>query len=457
MRNPLLIPDLQEIIRDGQADSLAEFFADYQPARIAEMMGDFAPAEQMAILEQIEPKERGEVFSYLDLETQVHLAETLPDEMIASVLQVMPHDDRARLAFQLEEEKVDSLLREMAQAERDDIRRLLSYEPGSAGAVMTTDYAALPPQISVREAIARLRQEAPHKETIDYAYIIDAHRKPLGFVSLKQLILARPAARLEEIMNRDVIYGRVEEDQSDVAQKIEKYDLYALPIVDDRDHMVGIVTHDDAMDILRQEQGESILAFGGVSAPTAEQADYDYWRTGIGSSVRRRLTWLLPLFLSGTLTGWVLESFKWVDVMIPSLAVFVPLLIGTGGNAGSQAVGTIIRALALGEVQFADAMRVLFREWLTGVLLGLLLGSLGFLFAWLGLGMPPPFGIVIGLTVMGICVWANIVGSMVPLIATRLGIDPAVVSAPLISTLVDVTGLIIYYFIAIMILVRVLT
>lgn len=265
VRNPLLIPDLQEIIRDGQADSLAEFFADYQPARIAEMMGDFAPAEQMAILEQIEPKERGEVFSYLDLETQVHLAETLPDEMIASVLQVMPHDDRARLAFQLEEEKVDSLLREMAQAERDDIRRLLSYEPGSAGAVMTTDYAALPPQISVREAIARLRQEAPHKETIDYAYIIDAHRKPLGFVSLKQLILARPAARLEEIMNRDVIFGRVEEDQSDVAQKIEKYDLYALPIVDDRDHMVGIVTHDDAMDILRQEQGESILAFGGVS------------------------------------------------------------------------------------------------------------------------------------------------------------------------------------------------
>lgn len=457
MRNPLLIPDLQEIIRDGQAASLAEFFADYQPPRIAEMMEDFAPAEQMAILEQIEPKERGEVFSYLDLETQVHLAETLPDEMIASVLQVMPHDDRARLAFQLEEEKVDSLLREMAQAERDDIRRLLSYEPGSAGAVMTTDYAALPPQISVREAIARLRQEAPHKETIDYAYIIDAHRKPLGFVSLKQLILARPAARLEEIMNRDVIYGRVEEDQGEVAQKIEKYDLYALPIVDDRDHMVGIVTHDDAMDILRQEQGESILAFGGVSAPTAEQADYDYWRTGIGSSVRRRLTWLLPLFLSGTLTGWVLESFKWVDVMIPSLAVFVPLLIGTGGNAGSQAVGTIIRALALGEVQFADAMRVLFREWLTGVLLGLLLGFLGFLFAWLGLGMPPRFGLVIGLTVMGICVWANIVGSMVPLIATKLGIDPAVVSAPLISTLVDVTGLVIYYFIAIMILVRVLT
>jgi magnesium transporter len=142
--------------------------------------------------------------------------------------------------------------------------------------------------------------------------------------------------------------------------------------------------------------------------------------------------------------------------MIPSLAVFVPLLIGTGGNAGSQAVGTIIRALALGEVTFADAFRVLLREWLTGLLLGMLLGALGFLFAWIGLGMPSRFGLVIGLTVMGICVWANIVGSMVPLVATKLGIDPAVVSAPLISTLVDVTGLIIYYFIAIIILVRVL-
>ncbi len=456
MRNPLLIPDLREIIRDGQADSLSEFFAEFQPPRIAEVMVELEPAEQRTVLEQIDPHLRGEVFSYLEPETQVHLAESLPDELMASVLQFMPHDDRARLASQLEEEKVDAILRDMAQAERDDIRRLLSYESGSAGAVMTTDYASLPPQITVKEAIARLRQEAPNKETIDYAYIIDAHRKLLGFVSLPQLILARPNARLEDIMNDDVILGRVEDDQGEVASKIERYDLYALPIVDDSDHMVGIVTHDDAMDILRQEQGESILAFGGVSSPTAEQADYDYWRTGIGSSVRRRLTWLLPLFLSGTLTGWVLESFKWVDVMIPSLAVFVPLLIGTGGNAGSQAVGTIIRALALGEVTFADAFRVLLREWLTGLLLGMLLGALGFLFAWIGLGMPSRFGLVIGLTVMGICVWANIVGSMVPLVATKLGIDPAVVSAPLISTLVDVTGLIIYYFIAIIILVRVL-
>ncbi len=456
MRNPLLIPDLREIIRDGQAADLVDFFADYNAPRIAEMLEDFEPGEQVEILALLEHRQRGEVFSYLDLDTQVHLAETLPTDVIASVLQWMPHDDRAKLAYQLEEEQVDQILRQLAQAEREDIRRLLAYEPGTAGAVMTTDYAALPPQISVREAIARLRQEAPDRETIDYAYVIDAHRKPLGLVSLKQLILARPSVRIEEIMNRDVILGKVFDDQEEIARKIEKYDLYALPIVDERDHMVGIVTHDDAMDILRQEQGESILAFGGVGGQAADQMDSDYWRTGIGSSVRRRLTWLLPLFLSGTMTGWVLDRFEWVDKLIPSLAVFVPLLIGTGGNAGSQAVGTIIRALALGEVQFSDALKVLMREWITGLLLGILLGSLGFFFAWLGLGTSPRFALVISLTILGICMWANVVGSMVPLVATRLGIDPAIVSAPLISTLVDVTGLVIYYIIAIAILVNVL-
>ena len=456
MRNPLLIPDLREIIRDGQAADLVDFFADYNAPRIAEMLEDFEPNEQVEILALLEHRQRGEVFSYLDLDTQVHLAETLPTDVIASVLQWMPHDDRAKLAYQLEEEQVDQILRQLAQAEREDIRRLLAYEPGTAGAVMTTDYAALPPQISVREAIARLRQEAPDRETIDYAYVIDAHRKPLGLVSLKQLILARPSVRIEEIMNRDVILGKVFDDQEEIARKIEKYDLYALPIVDERDHMVGIVTHDDAMDILRQEQGESILAFGGVGGQVADQMDSDYWRTGIGSSVRRRLTWLLPLFLSGTMTGWVLDRFEWVDRLIPSLAVFVPLLIGTGGNAGSQAVGTIIRALALGEVQFSDALKVLMREWITGLLLGILLGTLGFFFAWLGLGTTPRFALVISLTILGICMWANVVGSMVPLVATRLGIDPAIVSAPLISTLVDVTGLVIYYIIAILILVNVL-
>ena len=261
-------------------------------------------------------------------------------------------------------------------------------------------------------------------------------------------------------MRRDIILARVDEDQESVARKIEQYDLIALPVVDANEMLVGIITHDDAMDILRREQTEDILAFGGV-ARDAEADEESYSKGRILTSVRRRLPWLLLLFAASVITGFVLDSFDWVDQKLPRIKfdVFIPLLIGTGGNAGSQTVGTIIRGLALDEIKRRDTLRVLAREWLTGALLGTILGILGFLGTW---GMrtvfhedhPFTFAVVIGLSVLGICMWANSVGAMVPLLADRLGIDPAVVSAPLISTLVDATGLIIYYVIAILLLLK---
>jgi magnesium transporter len=346
----------------------------------------------------------------------------------------------------------------MAQAEREDIRRLAGYEPGTAGAVMTTDYAVLPPQITVREALDRLRHEAPDKETIYSSYVVDVNRRLIGYVTLKKLILARPSSRIEDVMQRDVILARVDEDQELVARKIEKYDLIAIPVVDANEMLVGIVTHDDALDILRQEQTEDILAFGGV-VPNAEGDNTPYWQNRVTVAVKRRIGWLLLLFLGGTITSFVLRHFSWVqgsidDKMI-DLELFIPLLIGTGGNAGSQTVGTIIRGLALGEIHRTDALRVLMREWLIGLLLGTLLGSLGFLYTWLILGNARGFSTVIGLAILGICMWANSVGALVPLLAKRLGIDPALISAPLISTLVDATGLIIYYTIAILLLTKI--
>jgi magnesium transporter len=209
------------------------------------------------------------------------------------------------------------------------------------------------------------------------------------------------------------------------------------------------------MDILRQEQTEDILAFGGVSR-TAEPDQESYWDTTIIASVKRRIGWLLFLFLGGMVTGFVVSSFEWVEKRFPLIRfdAFIPLLIGTGGNAGSQTVGTVIRGLALGEVQPADAYRIVGREMFTGLLMGALLGGLGFLFTWLVLGEPPRFALVIAAAILGICVWANGVGSLVPLLASRLNIDPAVVSAPLISTLVDATGLVIFYSVAILVLIR---
>jgi magnesium transporter len=223
--------------------------------------------------------------------------------------------------------------------------------------------------------------------------------------------------------------------------------------VDAAEQLVGIITHDDAMDILRQEQTEDILAFGGVSRD-AEANQESYWKGRIVEAVRRRIGWLLLLFIAGTLTSHVSHFFKGVQLALPDLIDFVPLLIGTGGNAGSQTVGTIIRGLALGEIQRGDTWRVLAREVLTGLLLGILLGTLGFVFVWLLLGHSPVFGVVIALAIVGICVWANGVGALVPLLARRFNIDPALVSAPLISTLVDATGLCIFYCIAIVLLIK---
>ena len=252
---------------------------------------------------------------------------------------------------------------------------------------------------------------------------------------------------------RDVIVARVDEDQEAVARQIAKYDLLAIPVVDAHDMLLGIVTHDDAMDILRREQTEDILAFGGVSKDS-EADDESYWKGRIVETVRRRIGWLLMLFLAESFTGSVLRHYQYVEKQLLDLALFVPLLIGTGGNAGSQTVSTVIRGLALGDIHTRDALRVIFREWATGLLLGLILGSLGFLYTWLYRGQRPIFSLVIALSLLGICMWANTVGSLVPLVARFFKKDPAIISAPFITTLVDATGLIIYYNIAIYLLIK---
>jgi len=452
MRHPLLVPDLRELIHDGEIAGLRDFFADYHPGRVAELVDDLDTDDGDALFGILPPRNRAEILSYLDHDRQARLVKAMAPKDAAELLHLMSHDERADLVNRLDEDVVDHVLPFLAQAEREDIRRLASYEPGTAGAVMTTDYVTLPPHITVREALERIRLEAPDRETIYYCYVVDHKRRLIGFISLKKLILARRSAVIEDIMQRDVIYARVDEDQEAAARQIDKYDLLAIPVVDASDMLLGIITHDDAMDILRHEQTEDMLAFGGVSR-NAEANEETYWQGRIVEGVRRRIGWLLFLFLAGVMTKYVSQFFKGVQLQVPDLIDFIPLMIGTGGNAGSQTVGTIIRGLALGEIQHADGFRVLWREWLTGLLLGLVLGSLGFIYIWFLHGNPA-FAAVIGLAIWFICMWANCVGALVPLMARRLGIDPAVVSAPLISTLVDATGLVIFYTVAIVILIK---
>ncbi len=275
MRNPLLVPDLRELLAAGESVAVGEFLADYHPARVGEVVEDLGEGEGDAVFGLLDPRIRAEVMSYLDAETQVRLVEAMSPAAAADLLHFMSHDERADLVNRLDQDRVDEILRRLAHAEREDIRRLASYEPGTAGAVMTTDYAALPPDITVREALDRLRHEAPDRETIYYIYVVDSARKMVGMVSFKNLFLAARRLRIDEIMQRDLILARVDEHQESVARKIEEYDLIAIPVVDSSDMLVGIVTHDDAMDILRREQTEDMLKFGGVSAdPEADDLPY---------------------------------------------------------------------------------------------------------------------------------------------------------------------------------------
>ena len=280
MRNPLLVPDLRELIQSGEVAALREFIEDQHPGRTAELIEDLESEDGDSLFRILLPRDRAEVLSYLDTESQNRIVEAMPPTEAAELLHLMSHDERADLVKRLDEDFVDVVLPHLAQAERDDIRRLTSYEPGTAGAFMTTDYVTLPAHITVREALERLRHEAPDRETIYYCYVVDHNRKLIGFVSLKNLILSRRSATIEDIMQRDVIFGRVDEDQETVARQIDKYDLLALPIVDSTGRLVGIITHDDAMDILRQEQTEDMLKFGGVS-PDPEADTAPYWQSTV--------------------------------------------------------------------------------------------------------------------------------------------------------------------------------
>ena len=324
MRHPLLVPDLRELIHDGEIAGLRDFFAEHHPARLAELIDDLETQDGDALFRILPPRNRADVLSYLEKTGRCSSSRRCRPRRPPSCLHLMSHDERADLVNRLDEDVVDPVLPFLAQAEREDIRRLASYEPGTAGAAMTTDYVTLPPHITVREALDLLRHEAPDRETIYYCYVVDHKRRLIGFVSLKRLILSRRSAVIEDIMQRDVILARVDEDQEAVARQIDKYDLLAIPVVDASDMLVGIITHDDAMDILRQEQTEDILAFGGVSRD-AEANEETYWQGRLVEGVRRRIGWLLFLFLAGTLTKYVSHFFKGVQLRLPDLIDFIPL------------------------------------------------------------------------------------------------------------------------------------
>ena len=449
-KNPILVPELREMLQVGDSKSLRDFCESGHPAIIAEMISALSSEEAWKVLLNAESSLRYEIYGHLDIDTQVEIVGMLDRREIASLLSDMYADDRADLFKQLPEELREYVLPALAQAEREDIRRLSAYSEGTAGAAMTSEYVALPPNLTASQAIERLREVAPDKETIYYAYVVDETRKLLGHVSLKDLIIARRETRVGDIMNQDVVFARVEDDQEDVARKIRKLDLIALPIINGGDALVGIVTHDDAMDIVSQEQTEDIEK---LMAIVGTHEDAVYMKTSAWGHFRNRYPWVIALAFLGLVSGFIVQNFEGLLMQFTILAAFMPMLADTGGNTGSQSATLIVRALALKEVSAKDILRILAKEFGVAVMLALLLGMIAFgrVFFFSGdislHGSIPLIRIAFAISLaLGLqVITSTLVGALLPLGAAKMKWDPAVVASPALTTIVDITGLLIYF------------
>ena len=434
----LLFPDLRMTLDANDDDGLREFCKALHPAVVAEVIDELEPAELWRVLVSCEAELQAEIFGFFEPRLQIAIVEVADRKRLSRLIEEMAPDDRVDVLELLDEEQVESLLPLMAQAERTDIRKLLSYPDGSAGSIMTTEYASLPEEITVSEALDQLRVQAPDSETIYYIYILDEGRRLDGIVSLRELIQAKRASTLSEIMHRDVISVRVDDDEEFVARELARYDFLAIPIVDNLHRLVGIVTLDDALDVLEEEATEDAQMQAAI-----QPLDESYMTTPFFVLARKRGVWLVILLAAAFLTAWVMQGYEDLQRSYVWMAAFIPLVLASGGNAGSQSATLIIREMATSEMDNRDKYFIVMRELRMAIALGGGLMALSFAVAICM--VPFAESIVVAATVFMMVVFGTSAGAILPIIFKRLGMDPALMSNPLIAALVDVLGVVIYF------------
>ena len=447
MFNSLLLPDLRQMLDEGDAAGLREFCEILHPAGVAEVLQDLSSADVWKVLSHCGLVRQVEIFEHLSLTRQVELVDLIGRDRLSKIIEEMSPDDRADLLNRLEPARVEALLPLVAQAERADIRKLLSYPEHSAGSIMTTEYASLPVNITVREALDRLRQQAPNSETIYYIYILDADRHLQGLTTLRQLILARPDTKLVDLVNRDVITVRVDDDQEIVAQQLGRYDFIAIPVIDNQNRLVGIITHDDVLDIIQEEAEEDVLRAGAV-----EPFEDGYLETPLRIIAWKRGMWLVFLSLMALVTAWIIDRFEYVSEAYVWMGAFLPLVLASGGNTGSQSATLVIRLMALGKPGRGEKGRLTWREVVVGLMLGGFLAVIDFVFIRFWFERTWSESFVVSATVGGVVLLGSLWGTLLPLIFRKLGMDPALMSNPLIAAFMDMMGVLLYYSIALLVL-----
>jgi magnesium transporter len=406
----------------------------------AEIFSELDDRAQRTLLPRLDPAEVADILEELDDEQAVEIAAVLEPDRLISIVDEMEPDEAADLLGDLPQDKAQTILAGLEDP--DEIHPLLLHPDETAGGLMTSEFLALRRRMTAGEALQAMRNWKPEVDAINLLFVVDAQGKLCGVVSLRRLIIADAVTPIADLMDPEVVSVPAGADQEDCARLMQRYNLLALPVVDADRRLLGVVTIDDVVDVLVDEATEDIQRLGG-----AQPLGRSYLETGVLTVVRKRVGWLMLLFVTESLTGTVLRHFEDELATVVALSFFVPLLIGTGGNAGSQTTSTIIRALAVGDIDLRDALRSLWHELRIGLLLGLVMAVIAFFRSetW---GSTPTLSATVALAIFTIVIWANGLGSLLPLAATALHIDPTVVSGPVMSTLVDATGLFIYFSIA---------
>ncbi len=442
-----ILERVREALTQNNLEAALRYIKNLRSPDQADVLEHLEDEEQALILQKLSPEESADILEEMEEEEAADLADAIPLEGLARIIDEMEPDEAADFLGDISPEVARSLLARLEDAA--EIRPLLIHPDDSAGGLMTSEFLVLLEDMTCAEALLSIRQWNPEQDDISYFFVVGQERHLRGVVSLLKLVSCSPGTRVREIMDPDVISVRVGADQEEAARIMARYDLLALPVINAEQQIVGVITIDDVIDVLEEEATEDIQRMGG-----AEPLDQPYLLTSVFEVFRKRIGWLLLLFVTESLTGTVLRHFESELAQVVALSFFIPLLIGTGGNAGSQTTSTIIRALAIGEVELRDALHAFWHELRIGFFLGLAMGTIGYGRALLW-GSPPELALTVAVALFTIVIWANGLGSLLPLAATAIKIDPTVVSGPVMSTLVDATGLFIYLTVARMIILRI--
>ncbi|MBA3898780.1 MAG: magnesium transporter [Bacteroidetes bacterium] len=442
--------DIQEFLRTGNTEALLEAFQEMPTIEVADILSELEEEDIIRYLALFEYEDQGRIYTDFDFDLQLELFELIDRKTFARIFINMPSELRADLYQELDIEQQLELLPFLDKKTRENVVQLSSYHPETAGGIMSTDFATVTSSMTVEQAIEKVRRDAPSKKMVYYIYVVDEQMKMQGFVTLKDLILESPETPVEDIVHTGYTFAEVNEDRENVARKVEKYDLVAIPVLNTLGQLVGIVRHDEVLEVIRAEHTEDFEKFMGI-VPDAE--GIPYLETTAFQHFRKRIVWIASLAAVGVISGIIVHSYESALEQLIILALYMPMMADTGGNAGSQSATVVVRAIALGQISVKNWFKIIFKEAQVSLLLAVCLGALAYakvLFLSWETDIPAKYSIhmiafVISLALCVQVVTSTVIGAGLPLLVRRLGGDPAVAASPAITTVVDITGLLIYF------------